>query len=117
MGVASISPDEDWPVVDGQTVPLSGLDSIVGAERQRFKDWINSHGQYLDCELSDDGANYRCFTIQRIDVAHAILLNGGACVAASADKDYYKDYLDAQAQAQIAKRGQWRYRATTECRP
>jgi hypothetical protein len=106
-GVVGFVPGKrGWPVV-GTTARLSGLtlNSIEDVDQDLFKDWIMSHGDFFDCKPrpSSDGVAYQCFTPQGIDVAQAVLLNGGACTA-----DREGGYHEAQAQAEKAKRGRWR---------
>jgi uncharacterized protein YjbI with pentapeptide repeats len=102
---------DGWPMVGGHILPirLSGLVGIEPAWRPLFAKWIDAHGGFLECDLSHDGATYQCFTPQRVDVARAVLLNGGACTTARVDSTDRTDidYLDAQKQAEKAKRGRW----------
>jgi hypothetical protein len=86
---------EGWPIVDGSTVHLFGVDTIAPDEIGRFVSWIKTHGDYLECAAVPplgsqaspsplpNGTTYRCFTRDHLDVAEAILPNptpfGTAC--------------------------------------
>lgn len=86
---------DGWPIVNGSTVRLFGVDTIAPDEIGRFISWIKTHGDYLECAAVPplgsqpspsplpDGATYRCFTRDHLDVAEAILPNpapfGRAC--------------------------------------
>jgi serine/threonine-protein kinase len=98
--VTSVTPD-GWPVIDGQSVRLAGIQTIDTDKVARIAVWIEQHGSYLSCEPQMPG--YRCLTQQNIDVAQAVLLNG----AGRASADASPIYRAAEDQARAAHRGVW----------
>jgi len=92
--VSSYSPD-GWPIIKNPTgskttVRLTGVNPIAAGKHEQFAAWIKSHGDYLDCDSSNDGGTYRCLTAQRLDVAQTLLLNGATGPSRDADQ-HYKD--------------------------
>jgi serine/threonine-protein kinase len=102
-GDVSAYAGEGWPVIEGHVIRLSGLDLLAEAAAKPAAAWIKAHGNFLDCRLASDNA-YRCLTRQNLDLAQAILLNGGA----RASVDAPVAYRDAEAEARKEKRGLWR---------
>ncbi len=100
--VASLSP-EGWPVVNGQSIRLSGIGTIAAGERNQFRAWLASHQNYIDCKEGGSGA-YQCFARGGSDVAMVLLANGAATTSPAAQQEY----KDAMAKAMQAKRGQWK---------
>jgi serine/threonine-protein kinase len=102
-GDVSAYAGDGWPVIEGHVIRLSGLDLLPAEAAKPAAEWIKAHGNFLDCRLAG-GAAYRCLTRQNLDLAQAILLNGGARASADAPVAY----RDAEAQARKGKRGLWR---------
>ena len=101
-GEADASLVDGWPIVDGRTVHLSGVEMIAPDKADQVDHWIKAHGRYLEC--SPAGAStYRCLTTQKLDVAQVLLLNG----VARATPDAEPLYREAEEQAQAARRGLW----------
>ncbi len=94
---------DGWPMIEGHVVRLAGVDMLPPEAAKPAADWIRAHGNFLDCRLGA-GNTYRCLTRQNLDLAQAILLNGGA----HASTDAPAAYRDAEAEARKAKRGIWR---------
>jgi hypothetical protein len=101
-GAADASLVDGWPIIDGQTVHLSGVEMIAPEKADQVDHWIKAHGRYLECTRSGAGT-YRCLTTQKLDVAQVLLLNGVARATAEADPLYRQ----AEEQAQAARRGLW----------
>ena len=85
--VSAYSPD-GWPIIDHTTVHLAGVHPIEASKRGQFVAWIRSHGDYLDCDSSNEEGTYRCLTPQRLDVAQTLLLNGATRAYDDADQRY-----------------------------
>lgn len=100
--VTSLSP-EGWPIVNGQTVHLTGIGSLAPAERARFQSWLASKQNYMDCKDGGSGT-YQCFARGGSDIALVLLANG----AASASPTAQQEYKNAMTKAMQAKRGQWK---------
>ncbi len=101
-GAADASLVDGWPIIDGKTVHLSGVDMIAPDKVDQVDHWIKAHGRYLECD-SSGASTYRCLTTQKLDVAQVLLLNGVARATADAEPVY----REAEEQAQAAKRGLW----------
>jgi hypothetical protein len=99
--VASYSAD-GWPIIDGQTARLAGVEMIAADKIARVSSWIKAHGDFLECEAVDETA-YRCLTQQKLDVSQAVLLNGAARASPAAGPIY----REAEERAQAARRGVW----------
>ena len=105
-GAALCCSREGWPIVDKETVRLSGVGPIADDARDQFANWIKSHGSYLECDSSDHGSTYRCLTPQRLDVAQALLLNGATRAIDPACRDAAcPNYRAAEEQAEKMRRG------------
>jgi hypothetical protein len=101
-GAADASLVDGWPIIDGKTVHLSGVEMIAPDKADQVDHWIKAHGRYLECNRSGAGT-YRCLTTQKLDVAQVLLLNG----VARATPDAEPLYREAEKQAQAARRGLW----------
>jgi serine/threonine protein kinase len=101
-GAADASLVDGWPIIDGKTVRLSGVDMIAPNMVDQVDHWIKAHGRYLECDFSK-ASTYRCLTTQKLDVAQVLLLNG----VARASPDAEPIYREAEKQAQEAGRGLW----------
>jgi len=102
-GVVKTYSPEGWPILNGQTILLSGIDAIAPSAQKGFAKFINKQGNLISCEPVGEGS-YRCLTPQGIDIAQGAILNGGARASAEAPQSY----RDAEQQARAAKRGIWR---------
>ncbi len=102
IGAADASLVDGWPIIDGKTVHLSGVDMIAPNMVDQVDHWIKAHGRYLECD-SSGVSTYRCLTTQKLDVAQVLLLNG----VARASPDAEPIYREAEKQAQGAGRGLW----------
>jgi hypothetical protein len=101
-GAADASLVDGWPIIDGKTVHLSGVEMIAPDKAGQVDHWIKAHGRYLECDPAGAGT-YRCLTTQKLDVAQVLLLNG----VARATPDAEPVYRQAEEQAQAARRGLW----------
>jgi hypothetical protein len=101
-GAADASLVDGWPIVDGKTVHLSGVDLIAPDKADQVDHWIKAHGRYLECNRSGTDT-YRCLTTKKLDLAQVLLLNG----VARATPDAEPLYREAEEQAQAARRGLW----------
>ena len=101
-GAADASLVDGWPIIDGKTVHLSGVEMIAPDKADQVDHWIKAHGRFLECNRSGVGT-YRCLTTQKLDVAQVLLLNWVARATADAEPLYRQ----AEEQAQAAKRGLW----------
>jgi hypothetical protein len=101
-GAADASLVDGWPIIDGKTVHLSGVEMIAPEKADQVDHWIKAHGRYLECNPAG-ASTYRCLTRQKLDVAQVLLLNG----VARATPDAEPLYRQAEEQAQAARRGLW----------
>ena len=101
-GAADASLVDGWPIIDGKTVHLSGVEMIAPNMVDQVDHWIKAHGRYLECD-SSGASTYRCLTTQKLDVAQVLLLNGVARTSPDAEPIY----REAEKQAQAARRGLW----------
>jgi hypothetical protein len=92
---------DGWPVIHGQAIRIFGIASLPVAGR-RFRRWLAANVIALTCEPRPSNT-YRCLTQNRVDLAQAVLINGGS----STSSDGPQEYLDYQQQARDAKRGIW----------
>ncbi len=101
-GAADASLVDGWPIIDGKTVHLLGVEMIAPEKADQVDHWIKAHGRYLECDPAG-ASTYRCLTRQKLDVAEVLLLNG----VARATPDAEPLYRQAEEQAQAARRGLW----------
>jgi hypothetical protein len=99
--VSSWSPD-GWPVINGQAIPLNGVDGIARSMRKGLAAWVSHLGNSLICTSSTDGT-FQCLTPQGVDVALGAIFNGAGRATADASQAYH----DAELKAQAAHRGIW----------
>jgi len=99
--VSSYSPD-GWPVIGGKIVKLYGVQSFPIKNIEFFK-WFTTNFTTMVCQPRP-GDSYRCLNQDNIDLAQAILLNGGS----RATKDAIAEYREIESRAKKEKRGIWR---------
>jgi len=89
-------------MIDGQKIPLAGVQGESGDYAKQLQDLIDSQGRYVECALA--GTGYVCKLSNGMDIARSALYNGAARVSADASEDY-RAQADA---ARNAHRGIWR---------
>jgi endonuclease YncB( thermonuclease family) len=101
-GVIGTYTEDGWPVLEGKTVRLVGIQPVAPERMQKFLAWVTAPSGFLECEPIGDG--FRCLTNSNEDVAQSLLLNGQARSAPDANEIY----LAAEREAQQAHKGIWK---------
>ena len=99
--VSSYSP-EGWPIVSGKVVRLFSVQTFPVKNIEFFK-WFSSNVNTMVCEPRPNNT-FRCLSQDNIDLAQAILLNGGS----KASDDASAEYRGFESAARTEKRGVWK---------